>query len=239
MLVAGWSSSPHDAPPQSCSPRWPRRWRGHRVFHPGDSAMNAGLIEVLDRARTLGVLGPGPVLDHIDHAERFVHALEGLSPGARILDLGSGGGVPGLVIADRRPDLRIVLLDSMQRRVALLAEAIDQLGWADRVSAVLSRAETFGRLPDQRGAFQAVTARSFGPPATVAECAAPLLALGGLLIVSEPPDQPDRWPAAGLAAFGLLAEPVSPAGLQVLHQEEVCPDRFPRRDGMPAKRPLF
>jgi 16S rRNA (guanine527-N7)-methyltransferase len=179
------------------------------------------------------------VLDHIDHAERFVRALEGLPLGAKILDLGSGGGVPGLVIADRRPDLRVVLLDSMQRRVALLAEAIDQLGWADRVSAVLSRAETFARQADRRAGFMAVTARSFGPPATVAECAAPLLALGGLLIVSEPPDQPDRWPAAGLAEFGLRAESVSPPGLQVLRQQESCPDRFPRRDGVPAKRPLF
>jgi len=239
MLVAGWSSSPHDSPPQSCSPRWPRLRRGHRVFHPVDTIMNEVLIEVLERARTLGVLGPGPVLDHIDHAERFVRALEGLPLGAKILDLGSGGGVPGLVIADRRPDLRVVLLDSMQRRVALLAEAIDQLGWADRVSAVLSRAETFARQADQRAGFQAVTARSFGPPATVAECAAPLLALGGLLIVSEPPDQPDRWPAAGLAEFGLRAESVSPPGLQVLRQQESCPDRFPRRDGVPAKRPLF
>jgi 16S rRNA (guanine527-N7)-methyltransferase len=197
------------------------------------------LIEVLERARTLGVLGPGPVIDHIDHAERFVRALEGLPRGAKIIDLGSGGGVPGLVIADRRPDLRVVLLDSMQRRVALLAEAIDHLGWSDRVSAVLSRAETFGRLADQRGGFQAVTARSFGPPATVAECAAPLLELGGLLIVSEPPDKPDRWPAAGLAEFGLRAEVAPLPGLQVLHQEEPCPDRFPRRDGVPAKRPLF
>lgn len=201
--------------------------------------MSPSLIEVLERARTLGVLGPGPVLDHVEHAERFVGALEGLPSGAEILDLGSGGGLPGLVIADRRPDLRMVLLDSMQRRIALLAEAIDQLGWAGRVSAVLSRAETFGRLSDRRGTFQAVTARSFGPPGTVAECAAPLLSVGGLLIVSEPPDQPDRWPVAGLAEFGLRAGPVPSPGLKVLHQQEPCPDRFPRRDGVPAKRPLF
>ena len=201
--------------------------------------MTTSLIDVLERARTLGVLGPGPVRDHIEHAERFVRALEGLPPGARTLDLGSGGGVPGLVIADRRPDLRVVLLDSMQRRVALLAEAIDRLGWGDRVSAVLSRAETFGRRAEHRGGFHAVTARSFGPPATVAECAAPLLSIGGLLLVSEPPDQPDRWPADGLADLGLRASSVSSPGLQVLLQAESCPERFPRRDGVPAKRPLF
>ena len=201
--------------------------------------MTETLTEVLERARTLGVLGPGPVRDHIEHAEKFVRALEGVPAGARILDLGSGGGVPGLIIADRRPDLSVVLLDSMQRRVALLEEAIDQLGWGARVSAVLSRAETFGRDSAQRASFAAVTARSFGPPATVAECASPLLVVGGLLIVSEPPDQPDRWPAAGLSEFGLLTEPSSVPGLQSLRQQEPCPDQYPRRDGVPAKRPRF
>jgi 16S rRNA (guanine527-N7)-methyltransferase len=127
----------------------------------------------------------------------------------------------------------------MQRRVALLEEAVDQLGWGARVSAVLSRAETFGRDPAQRASFAAVTARSFGPPATVAECASPLLVVGGLLIVSEPPDQPDRWPAAGLSEFGLRAEPSSVPGLQSLCQQEPCPDQYPRRAGVPAKRPRF
>jgi 16S rRNA (guanine527-N7)-methyltransferase len=201
--------------------------------------MTETLTEALERARTLGVLGPGPVRDHIEHAEKFVRALVGVPAGERILDLGSGGGVPGLVIAERRPDLTIVLLDSMQRRVALLEEAIDQLGWGARVSAVLSRAETFGRDSSQRASFAAVTARSFGPPATVAECASPLLMVGGLLIVSEPPDQPDRWPASGLSEFGLVAEPSSVPGLQSLQQQELCPDQYPRRDGVPAKRPRF
>ena len=57
-----------------------------------------------------------------------------------------------------------------------------------------------------------MTARSFGPPAATAECAAPLLAVGGLLVVSEPPDGPDRWPADALAALGLEpSDSTSPA----------------------------
>lgn len=197
------------------------------------------LVEVLERARTLGVLGPGPVADHIVHADRFVQALSGLPEGSQVVDLGSGGGIPGLVIAERCPHLQVVLLDAMARRTTLLVEAVARLGWEERVSVVLARAEDAGRDAVMRGAFDAVTARSFGPPATVAECAAPLLRVEGLLIVSEPPDQPDRWSVEGLEPLGLRPERTTIGGLQVLRQFERCPERFPRRVGVPAKRPLF
>ncbi|MEX1217769.1 MAG: RsmG family class I SAM-dependent methyltransferase [Acidimicrobiales bacterium] len=197
------------------------------------------LLTVLERARRLGVLGPGPVLDHVRHAQGFVDALEELPVGSLLLDLGSGGGVPGLVIAEVRTDLQVVLLDSLERRVALLLEAIDVMKWQGRVSAVLARAEDSGRSVEWRGTVDAVTARSFGPPATVAECAAPLLRVGGLLVVSEPPEETDRWPSVGLALVGLVDEGIAVSGMRRLRQESVCPETYPRRVGMPAKRPLF
>ena len=197
------------------------------------------LLEVLERARRLGVLGPGPVLDHVAHAQGFVQALEDLPPGSRLLDLGSGGGVPGLVIAEARPDLEVVLLDSLERRAALLAEAVVALGWQGRVSAELARAEDTGRSPQWRGQLDAVTARSFGPPATVAECAAPLLRVEGLLIVSEPPEETERWKPEGLARLGLVDEGRPVAGMRRLRQARDCPETYPRRVGLPAKRPLF
>ncbi|MBU3701720.1 MAG: hypothetical protein FGM58_06710 [Acidimicrobiia bacterium] len=196
------------------------------------------LLGVLERARRLGVLGPGPVDDHVTHAERFVTALADLSPDSLVVDLGSGAGIPGLVVAEARPDLRVTLLESLERRAALLAEGIAELGWATRVSVLHDRAEDVGRDPDWRGRVDAVTARSFGPPATTAECAAPLLRIGGLLVVSEPPGGSSRWPAEGLTALGMVVAGAV-GGVQVLRQAEACPDDFPRRVGLPAKRPLF
>jgi 16S rRNA (guanine527-N7)-methyltransferase len=61
------------------------------------------------------------------------------------------------------------------------------------------------------------------------------------MIVSEPPDAPDRWSVAGLAELGLAlgARSTGAPVTQTLHQVAPCPDRYPRRDGVPAKRPLF
>ncbi len=193
------------------------------------------LTAVLERARALGALGPGPVEDHITHAQRFVDALADQT--GRVLDLGSGGGIPGLVLAVARPDLRITLLDAQARRIAFLDEAIDLLK-LDEVTARHGRAELLAHDPAHRGRYGAVTARSFGPPAVTAECAAGFLEVGGRLLVSEPPGDSDRWPSAGVAALGLEVGP-RVEGIQVLRSTSPCPDRWPRRDGVPAKRPLF
>lgn len=197
------------------------------------------LLGVLERARTLGVLGPGPVLDHVEHAGGFVEALADVARGSVVVDLGSGAGVPGLVVAEARPDLEVVLLDSLERRIALLDEAVLALGWTGRVRTLAGRAEEIGRAPEWRGRVDAVTARSFGPPAVVAECAAPLLRVGGILVVSEPPDGADRWPAAGLEPLGLVDDQDVPEGMHRCRSVRPCPEQFPRRVGLPAKRPLF
>jgi 16S rRNA (guanine527-N7)-methyltransferase len=205
----------------------------------GEVEPSPPLLDVLERARRLGVLGPGPVMEHVAHAEGFLNALDEVPAGSKVLDLGSGGGVPGLIVAEARPDLEVVLLDSLERRVALLSEAVVAMGWQGRVSTELARAEETGRSPLWRGKIDAVTARSFGPPATVAECAAPLLRVDGVLVVSEPPEETDRWEAEGLALLGLVDEGAPVPGMRRLRQTVSCPESYPRRVGLPAKRPLF
>ncbi|HEY2214412.1 MAG TPA: RsmG family class I SAM-dependent methyltransferase [Acidimicrobiales bacterium] len=210
------------------------------------------LREVLNEAREFGFLGPGPVETHIQHAEGFVALARRHSPAtgdaARILDLGSGGGLPGLVLAVMWPDCSVVLLDAAVRRTGFLREAVIRCGLEARVTVITERAEIAGRDPELRGSFDGVVVRSFGPPAVVAECAAPFLRVGGCVVVSEPPESPDdptgasiRWESPGLAQVGLeTVESVRETyGYEVLRQRELCPDRFPRRNGKPAKSPLF
>lgn len=202
------------------------------------------VLGVLEEARARGFLGPGPVEDHVRHAARFRRRIEELCTNevvvARALDLGSGGGVPGLVLAATRATPSWVLLDAAERRVRFLEQAVAVLGLGDRVSVYQGRAELAARDPDLRHQMDVVVARSFGPPAVTAECATGFLRSGGHLLVSEPPaaEPGDRWPAEGLMELGLTSEGVVD-GIQCLRQLRTCSDRYPRRVGVPAKRPLF
>lgn len=192
------------------------------------------LTEVLLEARRLGLLGPGPVEDHVTHALGFVDAAP--SPPVRFLDLGSGAGIPGLALVLSWPAARGVLLDGSARRVAFLRRAVLQLGIEGRAEVLEARAEVAGHDARWRERFDLVVARGFGPPATTAECGAPFLAPGGALLVSDPPDGVERWPADGLALLGLAPGPPG-AAVRRLDRVAACPPHLPRR--RPGKPPLF
>ena len=196
------------------------------------------LLEVIEESRRFGFLGPGPVEPQIAHADAFVAAV-GEAPGP-YLDLGSGGGLPGLVLAVRRPAGVVVLLDAMARRTEFLERAVVSLGVADRVTVVCARAEEAARS-ELRNAFAVVVARSFGPPAVTAECAVGFLRTGGLLVVSEPPTgSADRWDPPGLERLGLALEDVVGAEPRFARLRKIADDeRWPRRTGIPAKRPAW
>lgn len=195
------------------------------------------LRDVLTAARALGFLGPGPVEEHLSHARGFLGALPRRG---RCLDLGSGGGVPGLVLAVLVPATSWLLLDSMERRAAFLDEAIVRLGLGGRAASHRGRAE---EVPSAlREQFDVVTARGFGPPPVTAECAAGWLRPGGVLLVSEPPGgDPARWDPTALRKLG-FGEPsivVGPPAVAVVAKQAPTPARYPRRTGIPAKRPLW
>jgi 16S rRNA (guanine527-N7)-methyltransferase len=202
------------------------------------------LLDVLEDARELGLLGPGPVARQYEHALNLACAIGDFE--GRLLDLGSGGGLPGLVLFRQWPEAHGVLLDAQRRRCEFLTNAIAILDLGSRVSVECGRAEVLARDPALRGAFDLVVARSFGPPATTAECAVGFLGAQGALVVTEPPmataAEVGRWDDDGLVRLGFsTAAPLraGETGAVRLELLEAVDDAWPRRDGVPAKRPLW
>jgi 16S rRNA (guanine527-N7)-methyltransferase len=179
------------------------------------------------------------------HAEGFAAATVrqlGHAPDS-VLDLGSGAGVPGLVLAERWPDARVVLVESAHRRGEHLREEIESLGWTGRVEVLEERAELTARRPELREQVELVTARSFASSAATAEIAAGLVAPGGLLVVSEPPQpDPGRWPEEELTALGFGApvfHVVGGAHFASFLKVRTAPPDVPRSVGRPGKRPRW
>lgn len=151
-----------------------------------------------------------------------------VDPG-RGLDLGSGGGVPGLVLACQLPGWRWALLDAARRRTSFLAAAVAELGLGDRVVVVRGRAEELAHDAAHRAAYDVVTARSFAPPPITAEIGAAFARRGGRLLVAEPPGDKDRWDPLLLARLGLedRGATVAPA-IRTLVRSGNVPDDLPR-----------
>ena len=162
-----------------------------------DTALQAALAAIATR----GAIGERSLPVAIAHADQFAAAVP--STARRLADLGSGGGLPGLVVAVRCPWLHVTLVERRTRRADLLMRAVRSLGLVSRVVVVADDVERLAM--DEAHTFDVVTARSFAAPPITARWAGELLVPGGVLVVSEPPtDEPDRWPPATLEAAGLL-----------------------------------
>jgi 16S rRNA (guanine527-N7)-methyltransferase len=177
---------------------------------------DTALIEALGSSQRLGFLGDLPIPAVIDHARHFSAAVRRWGPGeaARIADIGSGGGVPGLVLAVDFPQAHVTLIDRRSARTDHLSRLVRRLGLPDRVSVVT--ADLVRPPTDLVGAFDVVTARGFGPPASTLAAARPLLVPEGIVVVSEPPaGSPDRWDDAVLQAHHLVRCTPMGAGVAV------------------------
>ena len=158
-----------------------------------DGIGDGDLEQVLVEAQRLGFLGQRPIGEVIEHARSFVSALDGVNAPdgrVRVVDLGAGGGVPGLVIAADRPDIDLVLVDRRSKRTDVLQRAVRRLGWDARVAVrCMDVATMAAQMP---GHFDAAVARGFGPPELTLSWATRLVRPGGRIVISEPPAG-DRW----------------------------------------------
>jgi 16S rRNA (guanine527-N7)-methyltransferase len=165
----------------------------------------------------------------------------------RLVDVGSGGGFPGLPLKIAFPRLQLTLVESVNKKADFLRETVSQLGLTD-VEVVAERAETAGRNPDHRDTYDWATARALGTLPVVIELVAPFLAPGGLLVAQRGGKLDAELVHAAPAFKALRLWSRTPIYLEVAGLEghglivgekyAPTPDAYPRRPGMPRKRPL-
>ncbi len=194
---------------------------------------------VLDANRRLNLTG---AKDGAAFAEHVLDALtlraDVVSP---LIDVGSGNGLPGIPLA-LATGARVVLLEPIKKRAAFLRKALGVLSLSGEV--VDARAEDAARDPAYREAFRSATARAVSSGPTVAELTVPFLAPGGRALLQRGALEQRERNAVADAALVLGAELAEerPLGgerrLLILEKKHPTSPRFPRRNGIPAKRPL-
>jgi 16S rRNA (guanine527-N7)-methyltransferase len=168
--------------------------------------------------------------------------------GARtILDLGSGGGLPGIPLAIVLPELRVLLVESIGKKASFLATAVRALGIADRVTVAAERAESLAMAGRERERFDAVTVRAVASLSELVELAFPLLRLGGRLVAWKRGPLGAELVAGRNAARAVGGElevvPVTAPGLTdhclvVATKMHPTPRRFPRSPAERRAKPL-
>lgn len=164
-------------------------------------------------------------------------------PGQRALDLGSGGGLPGIPLAICRPDMEWVLVDSVAKKARFLEQTAAELGLAN-VTVRSERAEVLGRDPEFREQFHLVTARAVARLPTLLELTVPLLRVKGSLFAMKG-EQAEAEVSESARAMErlfvqLLRQEPTPEGgnLLVFKKRDPTPGKYPRPIGVPGKEPL-
>lgn len=161
----------------------------------------------------------------------------------RVVDIGSGGGLPAIPLAIMRPDLRFTLVESTGKKARFLEETASDLG-LKHVEIRAERAETLGRDPDYRASFHVATARAVAALPVLLELTAPLLKVGGQLLAMK-----GRKAQEEIKKSRRVLELLH---MRILRKEELDEDsilvrvkkdaatgkRYPRPPGTPAKTPL-
>lgn len=176
--------------------------------------------------------------------------LEGLfAHGARVIDVGSGAGFPGLPLAIARPDLRVTLLDALQKRISFLSAVVEELG-LPHVRLLHVRAEDGARNPEHRERYDLAVARAVAPLPVLCELMLPFVAVGGRMLCYKGPAAQDELEAGGRAArmLGGGALEVLPADVPgqpdwrhiivACRKKEKTVRQYPRKAGTPGRAPL-
>ena len=174
--------------------------------------------------------------------------LDEFRPAGTVIDVGTGGGFPGVPLAIAFPEKQFTLIDSLNKRIKIVNELCEKLGIAN-VTAIHGRAEELARKKELRETFDLCVSRAVANMSTLAEYCLPFVKTGGSFIAYKGPDCDDEVRQAQRAIEllgGRLTGDVRPGGedmpfdhrLIIIQKEKNTPSKFPRKAGRPTKEPL-
>jgi 16S rRNA (guanine527-N7)-methyltransferase len=208
----------------------------------GISVMDSRLGELARMIEAWPGLVSAPAAELIDDS---LVLLDFLGDARRLVDVGSGGGLPGLALKLARPDLHATLVESDQSKAAFLVQATARLVLSD-VEVVARPAEEVGRDPRYRETFDLAVARALAPMPVLAELCLPLVRVGGRLLAQKTGKEDVAGATHAIELLGGSLETVaaSPSEARaegtvvVVRKVEATPAEYPRRPGVPRRRPL-
>jgi 16S rRNA (guanine527-N7)-methyltransferase len=197
-----------------------------------NSQFNLTAIRDIERVESLLVAGSLEVVRYIPMRARS------------LIDVGSGGGVPGMIVAIARPDLKVHLLDATAKKVKFLSDTASVLGLSN-VTVTHGRAEDLAHDSIYRERFDVGTARAVARLATLVELVLPFVAPGGVSLFPKGPTAPDEIDEARQAVgyvggrnIRAVESRLDDSFFVLIDKAKPTPDRFPRRVGIPGKRPI-
>ncbi|MDR1579200.1 MAG: 16S rRNA (guanine(527)-N(7))-methyltransferase RsmG [Synergistaceae bacterium] len=204
------------------------------------------LAEANERVRLVGPSDENVIYEeHIKDALAASRLLGAFPPGSRFADIGTGGGIPGTVWCVSRPNMEGVMADSVGKKIRIAREISEALGLSN-ATFINARSEELASR--EREAFDAASARAVADSRVTAEYLAPLVKVGGILIVFKGAKVHEEiglpaplWRKLGLGAPSLVPYSMSGKKLYLLTWEKIapCPVRFPRKPGEAKRDPWW
>ena len=211
-------------------------------------AFHAILDEYNARMDLTAVLDEDERVDRhfLDSAAPLAQGL--IAPQAKIIDVGTGAGFPGMPLLILQPDMQMTFLDALQKRIGFLEDALSRLGL--RAATLHARAEDAARMEAHREMYDAAVSRAVAGAAVLQELTLPFVREGGLSVAWKGPGVQEEMTAARRAAFvlggtvrGVVPAPIPGRDdwqhmLLLTDKTGKTPKTYPRKAGTPGRKPL-
>src|SRR5258706_2774564 len=209
----------------------------------GISVNDSKLVELARLISEWPGLVSGPAQDLVNASRAL---LDHLGDAKNLVDVGSGGGLPGLPLKIVRPELRVTLVESDTDKAAFLVRACASLG-LQHVDVVAKRAEEVGQDPRYRELFDVAVARALAPMPVLAELCLPLVKVGGRLLAQKTANEHIEIAVHAIEVLGgalnrVAAAPSTARGAGtgvIVDKIRPTPPAYPRRPGAPSRQPLY